>query len=94
MDSSGIENILKQTFLTHGKDIPGGDQWHRGIIQLALEYSFISEETLERLTPYLTFRHLYRNAYVLNLKPDRMQMVVDEIESAFSEFKKEISVNP
>ena len=91
---NGIENILKQTFFMHGKDIPGGDQWHREIIQLALEHSFISEETLKWLTPYLTFRHLYRNAYVLDLKPDRMQMLVDEIESAFGEFKKEISVNP
>lgn len=45
-----------------------------------------------KLTPYLTFRHLYRNAYVLDLKPDRMQILVDEIERTFSEFKKEISV--
>ena len=87
---NGIENILKQTFLTNGKDIPDGDQWHREIIQQALGYGFISEETLKQLTPYLTFRHLYRNAYVLELKPDRMQILVDEIEGAFGEFKKNI----
>jgi hypothetical protein len=87
---NGIENILKQIFLAHGKDIPGGDQWHREILQRAFEYRFISEKTLKQLIPYLTFRHLYRNAYVLELKADRMQILVDEIESTFSEFKKEI----
>jgi hypothetical protein len=87
---NGIENILKQTFIARGKDIPDGDQWHRQVIQQALGYGFISEETLKQLTPYLTFRHLYRNAYVLELKPDRMQILIDEIESTFSEFKKNI----
>jgi hypothetical protein len=90
---NGIENILKQLFLAHGKDIPGGDQWHRDMLRRAVEYNFISGETLRRLMAYLTFRHLYRNAYVLELKADRMQILVDEIESTFSEFKKEIREN-
>jgi hypothetical protein len=64
------------------------------MLRRAVEYNFISEETLRRLMAYLTFRHLYRNAYVLELKADRMQILVDEIGSTLSEFKKEISVNP
>ena len=87
---NGIENVLKQTFFARGKDIPDGDQWHREIIRQALGHGFISEETLKQLTPYLTFRHLYRNAYVLELRPDRMQILVNEIKSTFSEFKKSI----
>ena len=87
---NGIENILKQVFLSHGKGIPSGVHWHREIIQQAVQYGFVSGETLKRLTPYLTFRHLYRNAYVLDLKPDRMQVLVDGIEDAFREFRKDI----
>jgi len=87
---NGIENILKQTFLAYDKDIPNDSQWHRQIIQQALQHRFISEETSDMLIPYLTFRHLYRNAYVLELRPDRMQILIDEIERTFSKFKKDI----
>jgi len=88
---NGIENILKQTFLACGKQISQGDQWHRQIIQQAVQYEFISNKTLDMLIPYLTFRHLYRNAYVLDLRADRMQTLIDEIKKTFSEFKKDIS---
>ena len=87
---NGIENILKQTFLKYGKAIPEDPQWHRQIIRQAVQHGFISEKTMDMLIPYLTFRHLYRNAYILDLRPDRMQILMDEIKKAFSEFKKEI----
>gem|GEM_PF-3336848 len=45
---------------------------------------------MEMLIPYLTFRHLYRNAYVLELRPDRMQTLVDEIRNTFSNIQKDI----
>jgi len=87
---NGIENILKQTFLAHDKVIPEDFQWHRELIQRAVQYGFISEKTMEMLIPYLTFRHLYRNAYVLELRPDRMQTLVDEIRNTFSNIQKDI----
>ena len=87
---NGIENILKQTFLAYDKPIPQGDQWHQQIIQQAVQHKFISEKTLDMLIPYLTFRHLYRNAYVLDLRADRMQTLIDGITKVFSEFKKDI----
>lgn len=88
---NGVENILKQTFLAHDKDIPNDIQWHREMLRKALEYGFISEETLKQLTPFLTFRHLYRNAYALELNPDKMQVLADEIKSTFNKFKNEIA---
>ncbi|MCF7956290.1 MAG: hypothetical protein K9M75_10840 [Phycisphaerae bacterium] len=87
---NGIENILKQTFLACGKPIPQGDQWHQQILQQAVQHEFISNRTLDMLIPYLTFRHLYRNAYVLDLRADRMQTLMDEIGNTFSKFKKDI----
>jgi ribonuclease HepT-like protein len=87
---NGIENILKQTFLANGKAIPEDTQWHRQIIQQAVEHGFISEKTMDMLIPYLTFRHLYRNAYVLDLRPDRMQILMDTIKITFCEFENEI----
>ena len=87
---NGIENILKQTFLAHDKTIPEDFQWHRELIQQAVQYGFISEKTMEMLISYLTFRHLYRNAYVLELRPDRMQTLVDEIRNTFSNIQKDI----
>ena len=87
---NGIENILKQTFLAHDKAIPQDIQWYRNIIQQAVRYGFISENTMNMLIPYMTFRHLYRNAYVLDLKPERMQVLIDNITKTFDEFKSDI----
>jgi hypothetical protein len=87
---NGIENILKQTFLACGKNIPDDSQWHQEIVRQAVQYGLIKEETMNMLIPYLTFRHLYRNAYVLDLKPERMQTLVDEIVNTFNSFKKDI----
>ena len=87
---NGIENILKQIFLQNGKAVPDGPQWHQQMILQAVQQRFISEKTMEMLIPYLTFRHLYRNAYVLDLRPDRMQILMDEIKKTFREFKKDI----
>ena len=89
---NGIENILKQTFLRYDKPIPQNQQWHQQIVRQAVQHGFISEKTMEMLIPYLTFRHLYRNAYVLDLRPDRMQILIDEIKHTFSEFKKERTI--
>ena len=91
---NGIENILKQTFLAQKKSIPNDHHWHQKIILQAAQHRFISKETLETLMPYLTFRHLYRNAYVLELRADRMQILVDEIENTFSRFKNDICKQP
>ena len=87
---NGIENILKQLFLAHGKPLPEDPQWHQQIIRQAVQYGFISEETADGLIPYLTFRHLYRNAYVLDLRPDRMQVLLDDINEIFTLFKEDI----
>ena len=87
---NGIENILKQTFIAHNKTISEDSQWHRQLIQQAVQHEFISAETMDMLIPYLTFRHLYRNAYMLDLRPDRMQILMDNIENTFDEFKKDI----
>ena len=87
---NGFENILKQTFLAHSKAIPNGLQWHQQIIRQAVQYGFVSERTAVRLIPYLTFRHLYRNAYVLDLRPDRMQVLLDDIEETLAKFKEDV----
>ena len=87
---NGVENILKQMFLAHDKEIPKGVQWHKEMLNSAVEHGFISEETLQWLIPFLTFRHLYRNAYALELDPDKMQVLADAIKGALSRFAKNI----
>lgn len=87
---NGIENILKQLFIARGKAIPKDAQWHQEIIRQAVHHGFISEQTMDMLIPYLTFRHLYRNAYILYLQPARMQGLVDDVKTMFEKFKEEI----
>ena len=61
----------------------------------------ISKETSDKLDQYRRFRHLVRNVYATNLKPDKMLVLVEgltdlwprlsaELE-AFSRFLKDLS---
>jgi hypothetical protein len=87
---NGIENVLKQVFLSKGFTIPEGESWHRDLLISAVEKEILSKGLLDDLKRYLAFRHFFGHGYTLNLIPDRMQPLVRDVESVFTNFKAEI----
>jgi ribonuclease HepT-like protein len=87
---NGIENILRQIMMAHGQPIKDHSQWHQQLIRDALAHGFISEQTTNQLIPYLTFRHLYRNAYIMDLRADRMRPLIDALDQMLSDFKRDV----
>ncbi|MCG2815289.1 MAG: hypothetical protein L6425_05070 [Candidatus Aminicenantes bacterium] len=87
---NGIENILKQTFRKKSLDIPSGESWHRDLLVTARDEGIITSKLFNHLTEYLAFRHFFTHAYALDLQPDRMESLIENIQVVYDKFKKEI----
>lgn len=88
---NGVENILKQCLLSKNSSIPSGASWHKDLLISSVENDILSKETMFFLGEYLAFRHFFLHAYALDLYTDKMEPLVEKIESTFGVFQKEIS---
>ena len=87
---NGIENVLKQVFLSKSLPIPQGESWHSDLLLSAAGNHLISDPLLNNLKRYLAFRHYFSHAYALELFPERMEPLVEDALAVFSEFKQQI----
>jgi hypothetical protein len=87
---SGIENLLKQVIQARGQAIPAGDSWHRDLIVLASAEKVISETTASQLRQYLAFRHFFSHAYAVDLKPERLQPLVEAARGVYRQLRRDI----
>ena len=87
---NGIENILKQIFMSQKITIPEGHSWHKDLIEQAVKEGIISEECKNNLGQYLAFRHFFSHAYALDLYPDKMEPLVENSQNLYSNFKSDI----
>ena len=88
---NGIENILKQIFMSQKITIPEGHSWHKDLIEQAVKEGIISEECKNNLGQYLAFRHFFSHAYALDLYPDKMEPLVENSKNLYSTFKNDIN---
>ncbi len=87
---SGMENILKQLLLHKSIPIPDTPTWHKDLLNLAVEQNIITNETAGKIGKYLFFRHFFTHAYGFLLDEEKLEPLMDDIPSVYSEFKGEI----
>jgi hypothetical protein len=78
---SGIENILKRTTLELGDPMPGGESWHKELLDGMTQPTrnrkpVLSPGLAGRLKQYMEFRHVFRHAYTFDLRWERMKTLV------------------
>ena len=78
---SGIENIFKRTTLELGDPMPGGESWHKELLDGMTQPTGNRRPVLapglrDRLKEYMEFRHVFRHAYTFDLRWDRMKTLV------------------
>jgi len=93
-------NGLERLFEVIVENIDGiklsGNRWHQELLrQMTFELNeirpaVITQELSERLDEYRSFRHLIRNVYTHQLKPERMKPLVENIEMVFEECEKQL----
>ena len=92
---NGIENILKRIAAGIDHDVPTGSASHaKLLIMMANPGSqrppVISQAMQERLSAYLSFRHVYRHAYSFQLDWKKMRELVLQSEPTWQWFQREL----
>jgi len=87
---NGIENILKQLFLSKNLKVPEGASWHRDLLLSAVSEQLITEVISEDLRAFLAFRHYFSHAYALDLSPEKMLPLIGVASACFTAFKAEV----
>ncbi len=76
--------------------VPSGGDWHRTLLlQMASPVSdvrpaVIGEESYRCLDEYRGFRHVVRNVYTFNLRPDRIEALVNELSSCYTLLARDV----
>ena len=93
---SGIERIFEEIARTTEEGVPEGSDWHRSLLlqmSAAIEGvrpAVISRSTRSCLDEYRGFRHVVRNIYSFNLRPSRIESLVQELRPCYLAVGQEI----
>ena len=93
---TGCERIFKLIISEINGGIPHELDWHKRMLtQVSLEIedirpAIISPQTRKDLEELLRFRHVVRNIYGFELKPERIETLITLTTSLFPNFTKEI----
>jgi hypothetical protein len=91
----GVENIFKRATLELGDRMPGGESWHKDLLESMARATsrrtrVVSPELKQRLKDFMEFRHFFRHSYVFNLEWDRMKTLVLGCEETFRLIENEL----
>ena len=92
---NGIENILVLIFKNYDEQLPDSNKWHMELLDKAFvsdknRKQIFSNESQKRLEEYLKFRHFVRHSYGFQLEWERMEDLIDGINSFWETIKEDI----
>ena len=92
---TGIENIFKQVASECDGSLPSGQRWHRDLLDCVARPgrnrpAVISMPLRESLGTYLDFRHVFRQAYTLDLQWGKMRPLVAGIDDTLRRLEAEL----
>lgn len=93
---SGVEKIFKDIARTLDRALPGTEDWHqRLLVQMSSEIpgirpAVIDRDTRNSLDEYRAFRHIIRNVYAFNFRPNRLNELVQDLNRSFSEVQNDL----
>lgn len=88
---NGIENILKQIVSDQDIKLPAGQFWHQQLLTIAVKHKIIPPKTVDRLRPYLAFRHFFVHGYAFDLDAERLKPLVDDVQAVNMLFRQNIN---
>lgn len=86
---AGVERLFELIAADVDRSQSTGAHWHRNLLtQMTLEVPevrpvVLTVETQEALVEYLEFRHVVRNVYTFNLRPQRVAELVESLRTTF-----------
>lgn len=95
---AGLERLFELIAREVDESQPTGSHWHRDLLaQMSLAApdlrpAAISSETRSALLEYLEFRHVVRNVYTFNLRPDRVVELVQGLRPAFDLARRDLFI--
>ena len=99
---TGAENIFGRIYTEMHGQKASGEAWHKNLLQaMAREANgvapVISQDLCEILSEYLTFRHVFRQAYTFEMQWDKMKPLVltcaPALKQLMAEFSARFSLN-
>ncbi len=87
---TGIENILKQVFVSRSLAVPKSDTWHQDLLKRSTAAGFISPGLAQVLKGYLGFRHFFVHGYGFMLEEEKLQDLAVQLPGVWSKFMSEI----
>lgn len=93
---SGLERLFELIAAVIDNSVPTGDRWHHALLQQMtadvadIRPAVISKTVCDHLDEYRKFRHIVRNVYTFNFDPEKIAILVKNIQSVFSQARVEL----
>lgn len=93
---AGLERLFELVAREIDESLPTGQHWHRDLLaQMSLAVpdvrpAVLSSESQSALVEYLEFRHVVRNVYTYNLRPERVTELVHGLRPTFDLARRDL----
>jgi hypothetical protein len=92
---TGCERIFQIIASDLNGGLPTSFDWHRRLLsRMAVSHpdrpALLRQNTAQRLEEYLAFRHVVRNIYGFELKPERLEKLITDYAEVWQQFHEDI----